>query len=154
MKIFQLDKRYSIVCRSENTRSGFRHLATLMEEGDEVDDAKCCYQNRTWESYTFQSVIHKILRQNFEDEQLAHYIDVCAGKAKDDFDREFGMIGAIAQMGEVLCSEEKEKNDWKARMLKAGLPGLELPEDWGALSEDEKAARLDKVIALTKGGDE
>ena len=40
----------------------------------------------------------------------------------------------------------------KKRMLKAGLgEGLDFPEDWNTLSEDEKEIRLNKVVALAGG---
>ena len=63
---------------------------------------------------------------------------------------EFNRIGAIAKLGDVFGQTLKEKNDWKARMLKAGLEnkGLEMPEDWDTLGEDTKKARLDAVIGL------
>jgi len=55
----------------------------------------------------------------------------------------------VAMFGELLCDGQKEKNDWKKRMLDAtGL--LNFPEDWNALSEDEKQSRLDKAIAINK----
>jgi len=57
MKIFRLNKTYSIVCNSENTRYGFRHLASLIKDGTKIDGDKACYYNRTWESYEYQSVI-------------------------------------------------------------------------------------------------
>lgn len=62
MQIFTINKRYSVVCRSESTRSGFRHLATLMVNGGDTDiTAKCTYLNRTWERYQFESVLQKLL---------------------------------------------------------------------------------------------
>jgi len=55
----------------------------------------------------------------------------------------------VAMFGDLLCDNQKEKNDWKKRMLDAtGL--LDFPEDWDDLSEDEKQKRLDKVIAVNK----
>jgi len=47
---------------------------------------------------------------------------------------------------------QKESNDWKARMLKAGLEnkGLIMPEDWDTLSENDKEARLNAVINCLK----
>ena len=55
----------------------------------------------------------------------------------------------VAMFGELLCDNQKEKNDWKKRMLDAtGL--LNFPEDWDDLSEDEKQKRLDKAIAFNK----
>ncbi|KKT23937.1 MAG: hypothetical protein UW07_C0019G0016 [Candidatus Nomurabacteria bacterium GW2011_GWF2_43_8] len=47
----------------------------------------------------------------------------------------------------------KESNDWKARMLRAGLEGrgLIMPDDWDTLPEAEKTKRLDGALAnLTK----
>lgn len=64
---------------------------------------------------------------------------------------QFSTVGKIAALGEIFANTPKEKNDWKARMLKAGLPGLSIPEDWDSLSEEEKEKRLNKVIEFSKG---
>lgn len=56
-------------------------------------------------------------------------------------------------MGNLLAGDsQKAKNDWKARMLKAGLEnkGLSMPDDWEQLSEDEKEKRLNKVIKVLR----
>ena len=66
MKIFKLTKDFSVVCNSEGTRYGFRHLASLCRDGAEVCKAKACYYNRTWESYTFQSVLHDVINKYFD----------------------------------------------------------------------------------------
>lgn len=60
------------------------------------------------------------------------------------------MVSAVAAMGEIFADTQKEKNDWKLRMIKAGLPqhALHVPEDWDNLSEDEKTKRLDGVIKV------
>ena len=55
----------------------------------------------------------------------------------------------VAMFSELLCDNQKEKNDWKKRMLDAtGL--LHFPDDWDNLSENEKQERLDKAIAVNK----
>ncbi len=62
-------------------------------------------------------------------------------------------IAMVMAMGNVLASPDlKSKNDWKTRMLKAGLEnrGLIMPEDWESLSEEDKEARLNKVIETLK----
>lgn len=46
----------TFVLESENTRTGFRHIAK--DYSGIV--AKCCYQNRTWERYDFQSLLYKL----------------------------------------------------------------------------------------------
>lgn len=63
-------------------------------------------------------------------------------------------ISMVAKMGEVLADNNlKAKNDWKARMLKAGLEnqGLIMPDDWDELSEEEKSRRLDGAISELVG---
>lgn len=61
MKIFRMNNTYSIVCETHNTSYGFKHTATLMKNGSEIDDAKSCYYNRTWESYRYQTVLYILL---------------------------------------------------------------------------------------------
>ena len=60
MRTFQISKNIEIVCRSEGTRYGFRHLATLLYNGYERGTSKICYYNRTWERYEFESVLEKV----------------------------------------------------------------------------------------------
>lgn len=50
-------------CTSERTRYGFRHLCVLIyyDLNDDIIDGsahdKCCYYNRTWESYQYRTVM-------------------------------------------------------------------------------------------------
>lgn len=153
MRIFKITPEIEIVCESEKTRYGFRHLATLMIKGRETDSDKCCYYNRTWERYEFQSVMEKLVdkTQWLNPEQKEFCKNWLEGDRTDWSD--FKMVSAVAQMGEILCDNQKEKNDWKARMIKAGLgnKGLEMPEDWDTLSEDDKTARLNGVMEIIGG---
>jgi hypothetical protein len=61
MRIFKLDDVYSVVCNSEATRSGFRHIAVLHKNGFEIARTKECYLNRTWECYEFETVLLKLV---------------------------------------------------------------------------------------------
>ena len=61
MRVFKINNKISVVCQSESTRYGFRHLATLIYNGYEQETAKACYYNRTWERYTFESVLKRLL---------------------------------------------------------------------------------------------
>jgi hypothetical protein len=60
------------------------------------------------------------------------------------------MVESIAKLGDLFCDNQKDKNDWKARMLKAGFEnkGLQMPDDWNTLDEDEKQRRLDGVLEI------
>ena len=75
MKIFNLDGKYNIVCNSESTRTGFRHVATLCKNGFGFAKAKCTYLNRTWEAYQFESVLVKIIEANFTGTEKEKYLN-------------------------------------------------------------------------------
>lgn len=152
MKTFNIKDNVTIVCESESTRTGFRHVAILMVDGQEVDRTKCCYQNRTWESFTFESVLSKMLEKTklVAPEERSEFMVRASGREHERVKSEFKMVSNIAKMGEFFATSQKEKNDWKARMLKAGLgnQGLTMPDDWDSLTEDEKESRLNKVIEV------
>ena len=56
-------KNYNFICEYKNTRSGFKHECTVLNSANvQIGFAKICYMNRTWESYTFQTVLKKAAR--------------------------------------------------------------------------------------------
>lgn len=150
---FNLKCGYRVECRSERTRYGFRHLAEVIDtKGNVVSKAKVCYYNRTWESFTFETVMERALRSCkwFDKYAVNHIMNTLRDEAHGKVKAQFAFVGGIAKLGEIFGTTRKESNDWKARMLKAGMPGLIMPSDWDTLSEEEKTARLDAVIAHTK----
>ena len=159
MKSFKITKELEVVCQSERTRYGFRHLGTMLRNGVEIQDGKCTYQNRTWERYEFQSVLYEVVRKALKNKVISiEEESLCQEFIKGDQTdwSEFKTIKAIAQMGELFCDNQKDKNDWKKRMLVAGLEnkGLIMPDDWDTLDEDTKEARLNAVISHMKIGNE
>ena len=153
MKVFKITKELEIVCNSVNTKYGFKHLATLFKDGEEVQDGKCTYQNRTWERYEFQSVLSNVVEKAVKNKLLSEEEEkICREFIQGDQTdwSGFKATAMIAQLGEVFADTKKEKNDWKTRMLKAGLEnkGLMIPDDWDELDEDEKERRLNGVIEI------
>jgi hypothetical protein len=148
-KLFTVNEHITISCRSEKTRSGFRHLASLMVDGWQQNTAKVCYQNRTWERFEFQSVIKALADKT--GGEVGKLITALADNYQEH-DSSLALIAGIAMLGSLMTDNQKEANDWKTRMIKAGLGnrGLDMPGDWDALSEDEKTRRLDAVIAELK----
>lgn len=73
MKVFTLDDTYQIVCQSLDTRNGFKHEATLLRNNYSVCETKICYLNRTWERFTYESVINKLLEKYFDKEEYEKY---------------------------------------------------------------------------------
>jgi len=79
MTTFKLNDEYTVVCESQNTRTGFRHVAVLLKNGEELDRTKCTYQNRTWERFQFQSVLCKIIYKCFKDTEREQFLTVING---------------------------------------------------------------------------
>jgi len=67
MKLFKLDKEYQIVCEFKNTKQAFKHEATLLKNNCAVCKTKIIYCNRTWERFTYESVLKKIIPLYFEN---------------------------------------------------------------------------------------
>lgn len=156
MTTFKINKHYEIVCEWKKTQTAFKHVATLLRDGKEIDSTKICYLNRTWESFEFESVINKLLDNTgvLTDKARAKFLNKISGIENDRVNKQFGTIANIAKLGEIFCSgDKKATNDWKTRMIKAGLEnkGLIMPEDWDTLDENTKETRLNGVInQLTK----
>lgn len=145
MDSFRVNAQYNIYCRSEKTRYGFRHLAELCLGGCVVEKSKACYYNRTWESYEFQSVIHALLQKYFPLARASRYMKKLDAVARGECDKRFGTVAAVAKLGDLLCSKQEEKNAWKKRML-GTVSGVDFPDDFDKLPEEEKQKRLDGAI--------
>ena len=61
-QIFRFNAKWSIQCQWIDTRYGFKHEARIMRFGVQTDwFAKCCYYNRTWETYEYKTVMNDVL---------------------------------------------------------------------------------------------
>jgi len=76
MRIFNLDNTYNIVCNTADTRSGFKHTATLCRNGYEVLKTKINYYNRTWERFTYEDVLIKTINNFFEGIEKDKYLSI------------------------------------------------------------------------------
>jgi hypothetical protein len=152
MTAFKINERYTIVCEWKKTRNAFKHTATLIDNGNEIEKVKICYQNRTWESFEFESVICKLLEKTniLTGEEIKEFIKLLSEKDTEAVNALFGAIGMVAKLGEVFTKTKAEANDWKKRMIQAGLgaSGLTMPEDWDSLTEDVKEIRLNGIINM------
>lgn len=76
-KVFETEingKKYSFTCFWQGTRYGFRHVCF---KGDDIYYpeyakssllGKCCYSNRTWECFLYQTVLHEAINKLDVDE--------------------------------------------------------------------------------------
>jgi len=76
MQLIKLDDNYSVVCETKGTRSGFKHEAVLLCNGYERQKTKVCYLNRTWERFTYETVLLKLIEAFFDNEEQKHYKDI------------------------------------------------------------------------------
>ena len=144
---FQITPEISVHCQSENTSSGFRHLATVFKNGYQVGFAKATYQNRTWESYEYQSVLKRAIESSSLSSKEKEYAKRWADGDRTDWTT-FNQTYGLAMMGDILGSDQKQKNELKTKALMGGLGnmGLDIPSDWGTLPESTKTARLNAVM--------
>ena len=73
-------------------------------------------------------------------------------KAQDDGGSMLKTVAGVAALASIFTTTQRESNDWKARMMKAGLTGrgLIMPDNWDQFSEDEKTTRLNGAISVLK----
>ena len=69
-------------CTFEKTRYGFRHLCILFyyDLNDDIIDGsahdKCCYYNRTWESYEYRTVMRKTVLRAIDERKQSIRADI------------------------------------------------------------------------------
>ena len=159
---FEINNKFAIGAEVYETRYSWGHKAHLYRKtSPELQDEyivgdKITYYNRTWESFQFESIMFSIVAKAAQKRLISkEEAEECNQAIKNHDDKESGRelksVSMVMAMGDLLAGDgQKSKNDWKARMLKAGLEGkgLIMPDDWSELDEDTKQARLDAVIQV------
>jgi hypothetical protein len=158
---FKINDKLAIGAEKYETRYSWGHKAHLYrvrtpQEGDElIQSTKRTYYNRTWERFTFESVLYEVVGKALKNKAITpQEAQTCNDYIKNyddqEYKKELKTVANIARMGQLFVTTQKESNDWKARMLKAGLgnKGLIMPDDWATLSEDEKEFRLNGAIQM------
>ena len=70
---------YLFVNQFIDKRDGFNHATTLLRDGRELGTASVHYINRTWERYTYQTVMRSCVNQLFtslSNETIQDYKDM------------------------------------------------------------------------------
>jgi hypothetical protein len=176
------DRKYSFRNRYGNSNHGFNHFTEVYLNGCCIGKNRCHYINRTWESYTYQSVMTQAvenliaevksailsmerkstgttrLKASRKEElfsqsvRIAEYNLLLLELHNRSENSGLGVLAGVMAMGDILCNNQQEANDWKLRMMKAGTPtgSLIMPDDWDTLTEEEKAKRLNGCINALK----
>lgn len=93
----------------ENSHS-WGHIATLFYKGRELATNKIRYYNRTWECYTYQTIILSLIRQAIEDRQTIifnnykyeHNLSRLKQSIKDDLTNHDAMIQELQKCFEYF----------------------------------------------------
>ena len=151
--LFQLDDQYTIICEWKKTRIAFKHVATLVRNGAQIDETKICYQNRTWESYEYESVIEKLLDHNFKGAEKAKYEAIAKARGLGKVEESFKPVKTLVALANLFGTTEPERNALKKRALST-VPGIDFPDDFDKLPAEEQKHRLDGAAKLltTKEG--
>ena len=58
-------------------------------------------------------------------------------------------VSTVSAMFGIMCNknEEKTKNKFQKKFFQK-IPGMNFPDDWDSLSEEEKSKRLNKVTKI------
>ena len=113
LRKFEIDgKEVEFVNQFRGTRSGFAHDTTLFIDGRKVAEYTCHYLNRTWESYTYQTVM-KCAVDRVAEQELAYL--------KEKYLREHGYKKLTANRKaefEEECRQNKAMMFYKAIRMK------------------------------------
>lgn len=96
-------KEYMFVNSFRGNRSGFVHETTLLRDGREIGCYKIQYYNRTWERYTYQSVMVGCVRELLDD-------------CREAFERAWRNDHGVKRMTEA--KREEMNRDFEADMPK------------------------------------
>ena len=96
-------------CHTTWTRNGFCHTAHYTGWDYNITDSKCPYINRTWERFTYESVLIKAIdklpesvRQKVYDQSMEH-------KAAEEAQKAEEQLQAFKSLHESLSDENKER---------------------------------------------
>ncbi len=110
MKIFKVNRKIRVVCESLQTRMAFKHVATFVYQGEEIDSTKICYKNRTWERFEFESVLEKLAetKRLSEREQKLFKKFIKTYGQKPERDPMQKTTAMVAMLGDLFGTNQKD----------------------------------------------
>lgn len=138
---FELDNQYRITCWTYETRYSWGHYAELYQNGSRIDDTKYTYYNRTWESYTYQSIIHGLIDKAKLPETYRKIADAIG---QGNTDKELARLRLVAVTAGIIGTPDTQLKT----LITVTGGAITKPDDWDALTEEQKKERLDKAIEV------
>ena len=108
-------RKFTFTCYTQSTSYGFRHVAFFDEAWGEIQLAKACYYNRTWERFTYETVLKKALanllkyKDITKEEHEELYAILIDGKAQKEYEECEKQIQAFQALYEKTSDDFKER---------------------------------------------
>ena len=96
-------------CHTTWTRNGFCHTAHYTGWDYNITDSKCPYINRTWERFTYESVLIKAIDKLPESVRQKVYDQIIDHKAAEEEQKAEEQFQAFKSLHESLSDENKER---------------------------------------------
>ena len=97
----------TFVCYTTYTRVGFCHTARLTGWKYDISDTKQTYYNRTWERFTYESVLKRAIEKLPKEIRQQVYDQLIDGKAAEEEKRAEEQFNAFKELHESLSDENK-----------------------------------------------
>ena len=102
-------KEITFRCHTTNTRNGFCHTAHYTGWDYNMTDTRVSYYNRTWERFTYESVLDRAIDKLPTDIQEAVRDQIIRGKAAEEEQKAEEQFQAFKKLHEGLSDENKER---------------------------------------------
>ncbi len=100
---------YTINCYTQSTSYGFRHVAILDNGYYEEQLAKATYCNRTWERFTYETVLKKAIDKLPKEDRQGLYDILIERKAQAEHEEAEKQIEAFKSLYEKTSDSFKER---------------------------------------------
>lgn len=119
-KVFETEvngKKFTFTCYGQSTSYGFRHICTLGWNDTTVAKyiksdiiAKACYYNRTWERFTYETVLNKGIENLDESKETKEELKaiLIEGKAQKEHEECEKFCKSFEALYNGLSEENKE----------------------------------------------
>ena len=119
-KVFETEvngQKFTFTCYGQSTSYGFRHICTLGYNNTTVakyikDDiiAKACYYNRTWERFTYETVLNKGIENLDESKEVKEELKaiLIEGKAQKEHEECEKFCKSFETLYNGLTEENKQ----------------------------------------------
>lgn len=113
ISVYEVGNFKPICCYYESTPSGFNHVAEY-----NGFKAKCHYINRTWERFTYETVLYRLFSKILEwkKDVLKSDLNMRTKAGRAEFENRFNNSNFIKDVLNAIDIIEKSESEWDLRL--------------------------------------